>query len=253
MKRCCFPVLLLLIVMIISSCAKKRELTSYDDYPVRTGELTEMNYTPTSTTFTLWAPTADEVKLMLFDSGDSGHAFQTYSLKENSKEGTWSETVDGDLQGKFYTFNVKVNGKWLGDTPGINARAVGVNGKRAAVVDMATTNPKGWESDKGPVVKSPADIVLYEMHHRDMSVSPTTNNQHRGKYLAMTEKGTTNKDGLSTGIDHLKELGVTHVHILPSYDYASVDESKLENNQYNWGYDPQNYNVPDGSYSTNPV
>ena len=252
MKRCCFPVLLLLIVMIISSCAKKRELTSYDDYPVRTGELTEMNYTPTSTTFTLWAPTADEVKLMLFDSGDSGHAFQTYSLKENSKEGTWSETVDGDLQGKFYTFNVKVNGKWLGDTPGINARAVGVNGKRAAVVDMATTNPKGWESDKGPVVKSPADIVLYEMHHRDMSVSPTTNNQHRGKYLAMTEKGTTNKDGLSTGIDHLKELGVTHVHILPSYDYASVDESKLENNQYNWGYDPQNYNVPDGSYSTNP-
>lgn len=252
MRTLCLPFLLLLTIMSMCSCSDKRQLTSYEDYPIRTGDLTEMVYSPTSTAFTVWAPTAEEVKLLLFDSGDAGHPYQTYSMKSDPKEGTWNYVVDGDIEGKFYAFNVKVAGKWLGDTPGINARAVGVNGKRAAVVDMAKTNPEGWAQDKGPVVKSPADIVLYEMHHRDMSVSPTTNNEYRGKYLAMTEKGTTNKDGLSTGVDHLKELGVTHIHILPSYDYASVDESKLENNQYNWGYDPQNYNVPDGSYSTNP-
>ena len=252
MKKYCLPVLILLTIMMLSGCDKKREYASYEDYPTRTGDLTEMSYTPQFTTFTVWAPTADEVKLMLFDSGDGGHAYDRFDMVHNAKDGTWSKVVEGDLLGKFYTFNVKVDGKWLGDTPGINARAVGVNGKRAAIIDFAATNPAGWENDKGPVINSPADIVIYEMHHRDMSVSPSTSNEYKGKYLAMTEKGTTNSAGLSTGIDHLKELGVTHVHILPSYDYASVDESKLENNQYNWGYDPQNYNVPDGSYSTNP-
>lgn len=140
----------------------------------------------------------------------------------------------------------------MGDTPGINAQAVGVNGKRAAVIDMRETDPEGWAEDKRPPLASPADVIIYEVHHRDFSIDPSSGIRNKGKFLAMTEPGTVNPDKLATGIDHLKELGVTHVHILPSYDYASVDESRLDENKYNWGYDPQNYNVPDGSYATDP-
>ena len=147
---------------------------------------------------------------------------------------------------------MKIDGKWLGDTPGINAHAVGVNGKRAAIIDMRETDPEGWEEDQRPPLASPADVIIYEVHHRDFSVDPSSGIKNKGKFLAMTETGTVSPDKLATGIDHLKELGVTHVHILPSYDYASVDETKLDENKYNWGYDPQNYNVPDGSYSTDP-
>lgn len=237
--------------MMVSCAPVKKEYTSYELYPVRAGSLIEMEYTPECTTFSLWSPTADEVRLMLFDAGKGGHAYETIALQPG-EDGTWSAKVNKDMLGKFYTFNVKVNDKWLGDTPGINARAVGVNGKRAAIIDMKATNPEGWESDQRPPLKSAADIVLYEMHHRDLSIDSTSGVKHKGKYLALTEHGTVNSSKLSTGIDHLIELGVTHVHLLPSYDYASVDESKLNENKYNWGYDPQNYNVPDGSYSTDP-
>lgn len=236
---------------IVSCAPARKEYTSYELYPVRSGSLTEMEYSPVATKFTLWAPTADEVRLMLFDTGEEGHAFKTVPLVLG-EEGTWSAAVDGDWKGKFYTFNVKVDEKWLGDTPGINARAVGVNGKRAAIIDLKTTDPQGWEADQRPALKSVADAIIYEMHHRDFSVDSTSGVQYKGKFLALTEPGTKNPAGLATGIDHLKELGVTHVHILPSYDYASVDESKLSENKYNWGYDPQNYNVPDGSYATDP-
>lgn len=236
---------------VISCAPAKKEYASYELYPVRAGSLTEMEYTPAATKFSLWAPTADEVRLMLFESGDEGHAYETVSLVAG-ENGTWSVAVNKDLLGKFYTFNVKVNDKWLGDTPGINAHAVGVNGKRAAVIDLKSTHPEGWEADQRPPLKSAADIILYEMHHRDFSIDSTSGIRNKGKFLALTEHGTMNADKLLTGIDHLIELGVTHVHILPSYDYASVDESKLNDNKYNWGYDPKNYNVPDGSYSTDP-
>lgn len=236
---------------IVSCAPARKEYASYELYPVRSGSLTEMEYSPVATKFTLWAPTADEVRLMLFDTGEEGHAFKTVPLVLG-EEGTWSAAVDGDWKGKFYTFNVKVDEKWLGDTPGINARAVGVNGKRAAILDLKTTDPQGWEADQRPALKSVADAIIYEMHHRDFSVDSTSGVRYKGKFLALTESGTKNPAGLATGIDHLKELGVTHVHILPSYDYASVDESKLSENKYNWGYDPQNYNVPDGSYATDP-
>ncbi|WP_291530679.1 type I pullulanase [Bacteroides sp. UBA939] len=236
----------------ITGCTPvKTEYASYELYPVRSSSLAEMEYTPEATNFTLWAPTADEVRLMLFDSGDGGHAYKTISMVSD-KEGTWTAKEEDDLMGKFYTFNVKIDDKWLGDTPGINAKAVGVNGKRAAVIDMEETNPEGWAADKRPVLASPVDAVIYEMHHRDFSIDPSSGIQHKGKFLALTEEGTLSPGKLATGIDHLKELGITHVHILPSYDYASVDETRLDENKYNWGYDPQNYNVPDGSYSTDP-
>ena len=227
---------------VVSCTPAKTEYASYELYPVRSGSLTEMEYTPAATQFTLWAPTADEVRLMLFEAGDGGHAYETISM-ESSEEGTWKAKVEKDLIGKFYTFNVKINDKWLGDTPGINAKAVGVNGKRAAIIDMKSTDPEGWADDKRPALDSPADVILYEMHHRDISIDSSSGIEHKGKFLALTEQGTVSPDGLATGIDHLKELGVTHVHLLPSYDYASVDETKLDENKYNWGYDPQNYNA----------
>lgn len=236
---------------VVSCAPAKNEYTSFELYPVRSGSLTEMEYAPEATQFTLWAPTADEVRLMLYEAGEGGHAYETVSM-ERAEEGTWKTKVEKDLKGKFYTFNVKIDGKWQGDTPGINAKAVGVNGKRAAIIDLRETDPEGWAEDKRPPLASPADIIIYEVHHRDFSVHPSSGIEHKGKFLAMTETGTKNLGGMATGIDHLKELGVTHVHILPSYDYASVDETRLDENKYNWGYDPLNYNVPEGSYSTDP-
>mgnify|MGYP003587398777 FL=1 len=134
-----------------------------------------------------------------------------------------------------------------------NTRKVGINGKRAAIIDFNETNPEGWEKDKRPELKNVADIALYELHVRDFSMSPNSGMKNKGKFLAFTEQGTKNTAGQATGIDHLKELGITHVHLLPSYDYASVDETKLNENKYNWGYDPLNYNVPEGSYSSDPA
>ena len=239
------------VATVMSCSSAKKEYASFELYPVRTGSLTEMEYTPEATKFNLWSPTAEEVRLMLYDEGEGGHAYETVKM-ELGEDGTWATVVNKNLLNKFYTFNVKINDKWQGDTPGINAHAVGVNGKRAAIIDWKATNPEGWENDQRPPLKSPADMVIYEMHHRDFSVDSTSGIKNKGKFLALTEHGTMNSDKLLTGIDHLIELGVTHVHLLPSYDYASVDETKLDENQYNWGYDPLNYNVPDGSYSTDP-
>lgn len=245
-------IILASIVSTTISCQSvKKDNLSFEDYPVREGGLTEMEYSPTETKFSLWSPVAEEVRVLLYESGHEGSAYGTHSM-EKGTDGTWNLTIAEDLHGKFYTFNVKVDGKWLGDTPGIMAKAVGVNGRRAAVLDLDTTDPEGWENDVRPSLDNFADIVVYEMHHRDFSIDSVSGITNKGKFLALTEKGTKSSLGEKTGIDHLVELGVNHVHILPSYDYASVDESKLESNQYNWGYDPVNYNVPDGSYSTNP-
>ena len=135
----------------ISCTPAKNEYASYELYPVRSGSLTEMEYTPAATLFTVWAPTADEVRLMLFEEGGGGHAYETVSMTQ-AEEGTWKAKVEKDLKGKFYTFNVKISEKWMGDTPGINAKAVGVNGKRAAIIDMRETDPEGWAEDKRPAL-----------------------------------------------------------------------------------------------------
>lgn len=216
----------------MSVCEK--EYNSFDEYPVREDALTEMEYSPAETKFSLWAPTAEEVRVLLFESGNEGSASNTFPM-EMGENGTWNISIKEDLKGKFYTFNVKVNGKWLGDTPGIMAKAVGVNGKRAAVLDLRSTDPEEWENDVRPPLKNYADITVYEMHHRDFSLDSVSGIQNKGKFLALTEQGTTSFSGEKTGIDHLKELGITHVHLLPSYDYASVDETKLDKAQYNWG------------------
>ena len=237
--------------VFISCVSNSAEVTTFREYTTRSGSLAEMVYTPKATNFYLWAPTANMVNLNLYNSDVDRDAYKTIEMKLK-KEGTWEAKVKEDLIGKFYTFRVKIADNWLEETPGINAKAVGVNGNRAAIIDMSSTNPAGWERDTRPILNSSADIILYEMHHRDISIDKSSGSKNRGKFLSLTEHGTKNSKGLSTGIDHLVELGVTHVHILPSFDYASIDETKLEENKYNWGYDPKNYNVPDGSYSTDP-
>ena len=238
----------------MAGCMEKERVIydSFDAYPVRNGSLSEMEYTPSVTSFHLWSPNADEVRLMLYEEAEGGHAFQTHHMKLGD-DGTWHVDVNEDLKGKFYAFNVKMQDEWLGDTPGLFAKAVGINGHRGAIIDMVQTNPTGWENDRKPALRSVADVVVYEMHHRDFSIDASSGIEHKGQFLALTEQGTQSPEGLTTGIDHLKELGVTHVHLLPSYDYASIDEHTFKDSHYNWGYDPQNYNVPDGSYATDPT
>ena len=213
----------------------------------------EMIYSKVKTLFKLNAPTTvnldgmtgattqidkkKQVEVHIYEDGQGGKAIKTIKMKA-SGENRWEATVKGDLKGKFYTFDI---GK--GETPGVFAKAVGVNGMRGAIVDMAETNPQGWENDQRPVIQSPADLVIYEMHWRDFSIDVSSGLKNKGKFLALTEP---------KAIEHLKNLGVNAVHILPSFDYASVDETKLDTPQYNWGYDPKNYNVPEGSYSTDP-
>ena len=192
----------------------------------------EVSYTPSATTFRLNAPS--KPVLRLYDEGLGGKAYKKLKLTQ-SGDNTWSVVVKGDLKGKFYTFDI---GK--GETPGVFAKAVGCNGSRGAVVDMRDTNPVGWDSDRRVPTKSPVDLIIYELHHRDFSIDKSSGLVNKGKYLALTEQ---------KAIDYLKKLGVNAIHILPSFDFASIDESKPDVPQYNWGYDPLNYNVPEGSYS----
>ncbi len=234
------------------SAAETANDDQYLSWPVYSGQDLELDATPRQANFRLWSPKAEAVRLMIYPTDRNSKAIETVDMKA-SENGTWTASLAGNYYGKFYTFSIKHNGRWLDETPGVWAKAVGTNGHRAAIIDFDTTDPAGWSDDRGPVVDNITDVVLYEMHHRDFSVDPSAGIVNKGKFLALTEAGTHNQTGESTGIDHLKELGVTHVHILPSYDYNSVDEANLPSNQYNWGYDPYNYNVPEGSYSTNPA
>lgn len=224
----------------------------YASWPSYDGDDLELKVDNTGTHFTLWSPKADAVKVYIYDTDRNSPATDSLAM-QRSENGTWRASVPQKLYGKFYTFAVTTGGKRLAETPGVWAKATGTNGMRAAIIDMTDTNPEGWENDRGPAIENITDAVLYEMHHRDFSIDPSSGIVHKGKFLALTESGTHTPTGAKTGIDHLKELGVTHVHILPSYDYNSVDEANLPANQYNWGYDPFNYNTPEGSYSTDPA
>ena len=231
-------------VAAMASCASDGAIV------VPEAPLEECVYMGDKTEFAVWAPDAEAAKLRLYRDAMDETAFKTVDMKLG-KGGLWKATVKEDVKGSFYTFQVQKNGQWLEETEGIAAKAVGVNGTRGAVIDWTETDPEGWAEDKSPKI-DPSDIIVYEMHHRDFSIHETSGVQNKGKYLALTEEGTKNPDGLATGIDHLKEIGVTYVQLLPSTDFITVDEAHLENNQYNWGYDPYNYNAVEGSYSTDP-
>ena len=197
----------------------------------------EMIYSPEKTQFSLFAPNdAKKITLRIYNDGLCGKAVKTVKMQKTANE-QWTASIKGNLIGKFYTFDTG-----LGECPGVFAKAVGVNGHRGAIINFSNTNPEGWNDDVRPITKSPADLIIYEMHHRDFSIN-RQDAKYPGKFLALTEPW---------AINHLKDLGINAVHILPSYDYGSVDETRLADNKYNWGYDPVNYNVPDGGYSTDP-
>lgn len=207
-------------------------------------------YAKEKTCFKVWAPNASKVSCRFYQQGDGDNFVEALSMKP-LENGVWSCSKDGDLHGAYYTYQITDE---LGtrEVVDLYAKAVGVNGNRGMVVDLSRTNPEGFLEETRPAQVHPTDAIIYELHVRDASIDESSGIVHKGKFIGLTELGTKNPDGLSTGLSHMKELGVTHVQILPSYDYATVDETRLDKPQFNWGYDPKNYNTPEGSYSTDP-
>jgi len=233
-----------------------------DDY-YYTGADLGLTYTAARSVFKVWAPTAAAVDLALYDDAGAYNAQgkvtdhvtgQTLTpMERDNATGVWTAAVSRDLAGKFYLYRVRFADGTVNYAADPYAKAVSANGQRMAVVDLAATNPAGFQPGKKPAFSGePQDAVIYELHVRDFSIDPDSGMVNKGKFLAFTETGTVTPAGTPTGIDHLKALGVTHVHLLPSFDYASVNEAALDTPQFNWGYDPQNYNVPEGSYATDP-
>ena len=214
-----------------------------------------LTYSKDQSVFKVWAPTAEAMKLNIYSSGTKGtnDLIASYDMKLGEK-GVWEYNLTGDWNGKYYTYTVTVNNT-VSEVCDPYARTTGVNGNRAMILDLDSTDPEGWETDKGPHQDMDyTDAIIYELHIRDLSsdASSGVSKEHQGKFLGLTETGTTTASGEYTALDHMIDLGITHLHILPMYDYASVDETRLDQPQFNWGYDPLNYNVPEGSYSTNP-
>ncbi|EJQ51233.1 pullulanase, type I [Bacillus cereus BAG6X1-2] len=206
-------------------------------------------YTPQYTKFRLWAPTASEAKLVTFKKWND--KIGTEINMQQGEKGTWIAELKGNQKDLFYTYKIKIGDKWT-EAVDPYVRAASVNGDKGVVVDLNETNPKKWKANKKPKFKNPEDAIIYELQVRDLSIQPESGIKQKGKYLGVTEKGTKGPAGVKTGLDHMKDLGVTHVQFLPIFDYASVNEETLNEPQYNWGYDPKNFNVPEGSYSTNP-
>ncbi len=246
-------VLTFLILTMIISCKDKNQ----DQEPIQNGTKTDqdglwLSYNKEASVFKLWSPNADKVKLHLYEKGKGGEAFETHELEIAEGGALWMKKINKDLNGVYYTYQVMVDKEWLDETPGIYAKAVGVNGKRAMVLDFESTYPVNWASDKGPELKYPNEAIIYELHIRDMTIHPLSGSSMPGTYLGLVEAGTKGPEGIATGIDHLKELGINYVHLLPTFDHYAINESRLDSAQFNWGYDPQNYNVPEGSFSTDP-
>ena len=236
--------------------AKRTFDSSYDAENAYSGDDLGCNYTPEKTTFKVWTPLASGVTLCRYERGNGGSVIEELPMSKGDK-GVWSVTVNGDIVNTYYTYKVTVDGTTK-EAVDIYAKAAGVNGDRAMVVDLDSTDPYGWDKDYKREKTNLSDIIVWEVHIRDFSidVSSGVSTENKGKYKAFTEDTTVNGEGkVASCVNYLKELGVTHVQILPMYDYASVDETNVSSSlsyNYNWGYDPENYNVPEGSYSSNP-
>ena len=205
------------------------------------------------TSFRLWAPTAKSVKVNLYKAGTPGVDDRIGGIEmKSSVAGTWTAEAPGDLNGVYYTYTVELK-EGIREAGDPYARSSGVNGHRSMILDLRSTDPRGWAEDRDPNAgKRITDAVIYELHVRDLSADPSSGVTHRGKFLGVVEEGTRTPDGIPTGFDHIKSLGITHLQMMPSYDYGSVDEAHPEKAQFNWGYDPVNFNVPEGSYATDP-
>ncbi|MFK7775316.1 MAG: type I pullulanase [Saprospiraceae bacterium] len=224
-----------------------------EDYPVYDGDDLGFLFSPDQTIFKFWSPNAQDGRVFIYEKDDESAIISSHKMKLD-QNGVWSVTVKKNLDGKYYAFQVKRNNDWKNESPDPYSVACGRNGYRSQVLDFSKTNPSGWENDQRPPLAQPNDIIIYELHVRDLSIAQNSGIQQKGKYLGLAELGTLSPEGLSTGIDHIKELGVTHVHLLPVFDFRSLDEKKPEAERgYNWGYDPHLYNVPEGSYATDAI
>ncbi|MGV8135838.1 MAG: type I pullulanase [Mangrovibacterium sp.] len=221
----------------------------FSSYPYCGSDDLGVHTTNKEITVKIWAPVAQRVDFFVYRQSEGGTPVRIDSLKQE-EDGCWSLHLGGNFKGLYYTFRVK-NGEWMNETPGIDARAVGINGKRGLFFIPEETNPANWEHDRVIALENQVDAIIYEIHVRDFSIAANSGMINKGKFLAFTESGTTGPGGLASGVDHLKELGITHVHLLPVADFHTVDE-KQPDSGYNWGYDPLNFNAPEGSYSTDP-
>lgn len=244
------PILTNMLACLICLVANARQ-TSFENYPVYKGKDLGLTVSSSHTSFKVWAPTADRVELRLYKEGAGGSVKRILAM-DKLDDGVWGKKLDEGLKGWYYVYRPRINGKWMHEVPDPYAFATGVNGKRTAIIDIAAAAPKRWKEDRTPAGLHPVDAVIYELHIRDASIHASSGIKQKGKFSGLAESGTVNAAGLSTGLDHMKELGVTHVHLLPFFDFLSVDETQLQRPQYNWGYEPLNYNVPEGSYSTDP-
>lgn len=209
-----------------------------------------VTYSKEHTQFKVWAPIADKVAVKLYEEGLGDNFIKKISMY-SSVAGTWELIVEEDLNEVYYTYEVTI-GDTVNETIDPYAKAAGTNGIRGMILDLNRTNPKGWAEDKKPEFKEDTDAIIYELHVRDLSMNSDSGIKHKGKFLGVAEPNTVSSSGLTSGMDHMKELGITHVHLLPVFDYHTVDETQLQTPQFNWGYDPKNYNLPEGSYSTDP-
>ena len=244
---------LIVLILLIGTASYGAAQNIINSFPVYNGKDLGLSYSPKAATFKIWAPTASAARLNLYKSDMGGNAIRSFDMNKG-ENGVWQITVPENLNNCYYTFQVNIGNAWSEEVVDPYAKACGTNGLRAQVIDLNETNPVGWAQDKSPnfsITNKQTDAIIYELHVRDASIHPSSGIKNKGKFLGLAEVGTKNSAGQFTGLSHIKELGVTHVHLLPFYDYNSVDETKAAV-QYNWGYDPVNYNIPEGSYSTNP-
>jgi pullulanase len=233
-------------------CTNSEVVSEKEKFPMYEGADLGLTFDGDRARLKVWSPQAESVLLRFYGNDlPNTRPFRETELSK-SDQGTWEAEIEEELFGKYYSLSAKIEGTQRPEVPGPYAKAVGTNGLRGHIVNPAEAAPDGWINDVPPPLDDFSDIVIYELHIRDFSIHPESGIKHKGKYLAFTEKGTTTQGDIRTGIDHLQEMGVTHVHLLPTFDYLSVDESRPDEPQYNWGYDPQNFNVPEGGYSTDP-
>lgn len=244
---------MIVFVLLFASLTHSTAQQSKIPYPVYKGSDLGLTYSQKASTFKIWAPTATAAKLNLYKSDMGGTASRSIQMS-SGENGIWLITIPENLKNNYYTFQVFIDNVWSEEVVDPYAKACGTNGLRAQVVDLNETNPIGWAKDRSPnfsTSNKQTDAIIYELHVRDASIHESSGIKNKGKFLGLAELGTKNSAGQFTGLSHIKELGVTHIHLLPFYDYNSVDETKAAT-QYNWGYDPVHYNIPEGSYSTNP-
>ncbi|MET4105790.1 type I pullulanase [Hymenobacter sp. UYP22] len=242
----------LLVLSTLTTCRTAQVGDVYDTYPTYDGPDLGLTFHQGQARLRVWAPTAEKLQLKLYTAGTGGSPAAEYSMQK-STSGTWVYTLPAQPAGKFYVVQATIKGQQMAEVPDPYVHALGLNGQRGALLDPATASPAQWAEDERPRLKQATDVMIGELHVRDLSMHPQSGVQQKGKYLGMAETGTRGPGGVTTGLDHLTELGITHLHLLPTNDFSSVDESRLADNQYNWGYDPLHYTTPEGSYATDPA